>query len=277
MIAHLMEPFGYEFFRNGFAVATLAGALCGMVGVFIVVRGMSYLTHGLAHAVFGGFAASALFGVSFLLGAGAWGVGAALAVNSVARRRPIGADAAIGVVTTASFAAGLVLFSIIGKGSGSFEAILFGSVLGVGPGDVIVVALATVVVVCAVAACYRPLLFTTFDPEVAQASGLNTRRIEAMLMVIIAVSILVSMQVLGVTLIAAALVIPPATARLLTGSFPRMLAISSGLGAFCGALGMMLSYQLDVQSGPMIVLLASAVFLAVFVARRPGSLQRRYA
>lgn len=271
-----LEPLAYEFFRNGLAVATVAGALCGLVGVFIVVRGMSYLTHGLAHAVFAGFAASALFGVSFLLGAGAWGVGAALAVNSVTRRRPIGADAAIGVITTASLAAGLVLFALVGRGAGSFEAILFGSVMGVGTGDVLLVVVVAIAVTSVVAAFYRPLLFTTFDPEVAEASGVNTRRVEALLMVVIAISILVSMQVLGVTLVAAALVIPPATARMLTGSFPRMLLASSALGALSGGAGMMLSYELDIQSGPVIVLFASALFLTVLLARRPHRLQRSY-
>ena len=90
MIDELLRPFAYEFFRNGLIVATLAGALCGLVGVYIVVRGMSYLTHGLSHAIFGGFAASALLGVSFLLGAGVWGIASALAINSVTRRRPFG-------------------------------------------------------------------------------------------------------------------------------------------------------------------------------------------
>ena len=274
MIDELLRPFAYEFFRNGLIVATLAGALCGLVGVYIVVRGMSYLTHGLSHAIFGGFAASALLGVSFLLGAGVWGIASALAINSVTRRRPIGADAAIGVVTTASFALGLILFALFGRSGKSFDAALFGSVLGVSLTSVIVIVIVSLVVLVIVIFGYRPLLFTTFDPEVAAASGLRTARIEALLMVVFAISILVSMQVLGVTLIAAALVIPPTIARLLTHSFSKMLVLSSAIGATCGFIGMNLSYHLDVQSGPGIVIVAAFAFLIVYAFKRPTGMQR---
>ena len=96
-------------------VATIAGALCGLVGVYVVLKGMSYIGHGLSHAIFGGFAASALLGVNFVLGAGVWGVASALMITGVTRRRIIGADAAIGVITTASFALGLALFALFGR------------------------------------------------------------------------------------------------------------------------------------------------------------------
>src|SRR5262245_7864689 len=133
----LLHPYSFEFFRNGVAVATIAGALCGLVGVFVVLKGMSYIGHGLSHAMFGGFAASALPGVNFWLGAGAWGVASALMVNGVARRRTLGADAAIGVVTTASFALGLALLAAFGRRGRNFDAALFGSILGVERADII--------------------------------------------------------------------------------------------------------------------------------------------
>ncbi len=274
MIDELLRPFAFEFFRNGLAVATLAGGLCGLVGVYIVVRGMSYLAHGLSHAIFGGFAFSSLLGANFLLGAGVWGVASALAINSVTRRRPIGADAAIGVITTASFALGLVLFALLGHSGGSFDAALFGSILGVSFSSVVAIACVTLVVVGVVVFAYRPLLFTTFDAEVAAASGLPTARIEALLMVVFAVSILVSMQVLGVMLIAAALVIPPTIARMLTHSFSKMLVYSTAIGAACGVVGMNVSYQLDIQSGPAVVIVAALAFLVVYVVKRPSGLQR---
>ncbi len=274
MIGELLRPFAFEFFRNGLAVATLAGGLCGLVGVYIVVRGMSYLAHGLSHAIFGGFAFSSLLGANFLLGAGVWGVASALAINSVTRRRPIGADAAIGVITTASFALGLVLFALLGHSGGSFDAALFGSILGVSFSSVIAISCVTLVVAGIVVFGYRPLLFTTFDAEVAAASGLPTARIEALLMVVFAVSILVSMQVLGVMLIAAALVIPPTIARMLTQSFSKMLVYSTAIGAACGVVGMNVSYQLDIQSGPAVVIVAALAFLVVYVIKRPSGLQR---
>ncbi|HVE45906.1 MAG TPA: metal ABC transporter permease [Acidimicrobiales bacterium] len=270
----LLRPFDFEFFRNGLIVATLAGALCGLVGVFVVLKGMSYIGHGLSHAIFGGFAASALLGVNFVLGAGVWGAASALMINGVTRRRVIGSDAAIGVITTASFALGLALFSVFGKEGRSFDAALFGSILGVSRADVLGVLGVTLVVVAVVFLGYRQLLFTTFDPDVAEASGVRTARVDAVLMLALAASILATMQVLGVTLIAAVLVIPPTVARMLTNSFSRMLFLSSGIGALTGFVGMNLSYHLDVQSGPTIVLVGAVLFAVVFAATGARGLHR---
>jgi len=261
----LLRPFEFEFFRNGLIVATLAGALCGMVGVYVVLKGMSYIGHGLSHAIFGGFAASALLGVNFVLGAGVWGVASALMINGVTRRRVIGADAAIGVITTASFALGLALFAVFGRRGRSFDAALFGSILGVSIADVLAIGAVTLLVGVLVFFGYRQLLFTTFDPEVAEASGVRTARVDALLMLVLAAAILATMQVLGVTLIAATLVIPATVARMLTSSFSRMLILATAIGAFTGFVGMNLSYHLDVQSGPTIVLVGATIFAAVFV------------
>ncbi len=268
MIDQLLAPFEFEFFRNGVAVATLAGALCGLVGVYVVLKGMSYIGHGLSHAIFGGFAASALLGVNVLLGAGVWGAASALMISGVTRRRVIGADAAIGVITTASFALGIALFAVFGGAGGSFDAALFGSVLGVGSADVWAVAAVWVFALAVVVLRYRALLFTTFDPEVADVSGVATARVDALLMLVLAASILASMRVLGVTLIAATLVIPATVARMLTSSFAHMLVGATAIGAVCGFVGMNLSYHLDVQSGPTIVLVGATVFAGVFVATR---------
>jgi ABC-type Mn2+/Zn2+ transport system permease subunit len=270
----LLRPFEFEFFRNGLAVAVLAGALCGLVGVYVVLKGMSYIGHGLSHAIFGGFAASALLGVNLLLGAGAWGVASALMINGVTRRRVIGSDAAIGVVTTASFALGLALFAVFGRRGRSFDAALFGSILGVSVADVVVVGLVTAFAAGVVFFSYRPLLFTTFDPEVAEASGVRTARLDALLMLVLALAIVATMQVLGVTLIAATLVIPPTVARMLTNSFSRMLVLSTAIGATCGFVGMNLSYHLDIQSGPTIVLVGAAVFAVVFAVTGPRGRRR---
>jgi manganese/iron transport system permease protein/iron/zinc/copper transport system permease protein len=265
MIDELLRPFDFEFFRNGLLVATIAGALCGAIGVYVVLKGMSYIGHGLSHAIFGGFAASALLGVNFLLGAGVWGVASALMVNGVTRRRVIGSDAAIGVITTASFALGLALFALFGRHGTNFDAALFGSILGVGTDDVIAILVVSLLAGALIFLRYRALLFTTFDPEVADVAGVNTARIDAMLTVVLACAILATMQVLGVTLIAAVLVIPAAIARMLTNSFARMLQLATGIGAVCGFVGMNLSYHLDIQSGPTIVLVAATLFAVVFV------------
>jgi len=275
VIGELLRPFDFEFFRNGLIVATMSGALCGAIGVYVVLKGMSYIGHGLSHAIFGGFAASSLLGINYLLGAGVWGVVSALMINAVTRRRVIGSDAAIGVITTASFALGLALFALFGTSGRSFDAALFGSILGVGMDDVVAIFVVSILAAVLIFLRYRALLFTTFDPEVADVAGVNTARMDALLMVVLAGSILATMQVLGVTLIAAALVIPAAVARMLTNSFARMLQLATGIGAVCGFVGMNLSYHLDVQSGPTIVLVAATLFAAVFVVT--GATGRRRA
>lgn len=259
-------PLDLAFFRNALVVATLAGGLCGLVGVFVVLKGMSAIGHGLSHAIFGGFVASTLLGVNVLLGAGAWGVASALMVGAVTRRRILGSDAAIGVITTASFALGLALISAFGRTAGNFEAVLFGSVLGVSNADVVVVVLVAILAVAVVLLHYRPLLFLTFDPEVAEVSGVPGARLEALLMVVLAACILVTMRVLGVTLVAATLVLPASTARMLTSSFSTMVKLATLLGAVSGCVGMVVSYHLDIQSGPSIVLVGAALFTAAFVA-----------
>ncbi len=270
----ILRPLQYEFFVNGLVVATLAGALCGLVGVYVVQKGMSYIGHGLSHAIFGGFAASALLGVNFFLGAGAWGFASALLVNGVTRRRAIGSDAAIGVITTASFAVGLALITRFGSGGKNPDALLFGQILGVSDADVVAVAAVTFAAALVVFCCYRALLFSTFDPEVADVSGVPTGRIDALLTLVLAAAILTTMSVLGVTLVAATLVIPAVVARMLTDSFARMLWLATAIGTACGFVGMNLSYHLDIPSGPMIVLTGSALFAAVFALTGTRGLRR---
>jgi manganese/iron transport system permease protein/iron/zinc/copper transport system permease protein len=265
-MSELLHPYDFDFFRNAVWVATFAGALCGLIGVYVVLRGMSYIGHGLSHAIFGGFAASTLLGVNVILGAGVWGILSALSITTVTRRRVIGSDAAIGVITTASFALGLALFAVFGRRGSSFDATLFGSILGVSAGDVLLVLGVLVLTAGVVFFAWRPLLFTTFDPEVADVSGVRTGLVDAALMVVLSLSILVTMQILGVTLIAATLVIPPTVARMLTSSFSKMLWLSVGIGAASGFVGMNLSYHLDVQSGPTSVRVGAALFLVVFLA-----------
>jgi manganese/iron transport system permease protein/iron/zinc/copper transport system permease protein len=270
----LIEPFAFEFFRRGLLIAALAGALCGLVGVYVVLRGMSYIGHGLSHAIFGGAVASFVMRVNFYVGAGVWGLVSALLIHRVARRRSIGADAAIGVITTASFAVGIAIISRYRSFTRNFEAALFGNILGVTTADVLVVAAVAVLAASAVAFFYRPLLFATFDAEVAEVSGVNVARLDALLAFVLAATIVATMQVLGVTLIAAALVIPPVVARMLTNSFGRMLVLSTLTGGLTGTLGMYLSYHLDVSSGATIVLVAAAVFTVVFAATGGSRLRR---
>ena len=185
MIETLLEPFAYAFFVKGVVVATMAGALCGLVGVYVVLRGMSYIGHGLSHAIFGGFAASSVIGLNYVLGAGIWGFASALAINRVARAHRIGADAAIGVITTASFALGVALLTVFGNRGPSFDAALFGSIIGISTADVWTLAAVSALTLGVVLTRYRALLFATFDPEVADVSGVRVARTDALLMLVL--------------------------------------------------------------------------------------------
>ncbi|OLF15506.1 metal ABC transporter permease [Actinophytocola xanthii] len=260
----MIDPFRFEFFVNGVLVATLAGALCGLTGVFITLRGMSYLGHGLSHSVFGGFAAASLVQVDYYLAAGVWGVASALVINRVARSRGIGSDAAIGVVTTASFALGVALLTVFGSRGPSFDAALFGSIVGVRTLDVVVVAGVLVLAVVAVLTRYRALLFTTFDPEVAAASGIAVGRVDVLLMCVLSLAILATLTIIGVTLVAAALVVPAVVARMLARTFALLLPVAALVGAGTGFVGMNLSYHVDVPSGTTIVLVGAVVFAVVY-------------
>ena len=260
----LFEPYSFQFFQHGIIVATIAGALCGLLGVFVVLRGMSYIGHGLSHAVFGGAAASAVIGINFFIGAGIWGIISGVLIARVARRRVLGADAAIGVVTTASFALGLALMNRYGQASKSIEAVLFGSVLGVKVADIVAVSLVAVFALAVIVVWYRKLLFSTFDPNVAQVSGVKVSVVEVVLLSLLSLTILVTMRVIGTLLISALLVIPAAAARMTTNSFSKLLWISPLIGAVTCFVGMNLSYHLDTSASATIILLDALVFIVVY-------------
>jgi manganese/iron transport system permease protein/iron/zinc/copper transport system permease protein len=264
-LAPLLEPLTYVFFRRALLASLMVGALCGLVGAYIVLRRMSYIGHGLSHAVFGGAVISYLMQVNFYLGAGLWGVASALLINEVSQRRKIGADAAIGIVTTAGFAIGVAGISHQRRFTRNFEAALFGNVLGITPVDLWMIAGVAVVSVIGILILYKPLLFSTFDEEVAEVYGVPTHGVNILFSLILAAVIIVSMRVMGVTLIAAALVIPASAARLLTHRFDSLLWLASALGAGVSVLGMYASYHLDLASGATIVLFGTAIFLVAWV------------
>jgi manganese/iron transport system permease protein/iron/zinc/copper transport system permease protein len=259
----MLEPLQYEFFVRGLIAATMVGALCGLIGVYVVLRKMSYIGHGLSHAIFGGAVVSYVMAVNFYVGASVWGFLSALLINATTRRRKfIAADAAIGTVTTASFALGVALISRYRTFTRSFDAALFGNILGVTSQDLLAITVVTAMVVILILVTYKRLLFTAFDPEVASFYGVPTEWIDTVFSLILAGTIVVSMQVMGVTLIAAAIVIPPITARLLTDNFGRLMVLSVVIGALCGLVGMYTSYYVDVSSGANIVLVAAGAFVA---------------
>lgn len=269
----LLVPFEYEFFRNGFLAAVVVGALCGFIGVYVVLRRMSYIGHGLSHAIFGGAVLSYVMNVNFFVGAGLWALFSGLLIHLISHRRWVGADAAIGVVTTSSFALGVAIVSTYRSFTRNIEAALFGNILGITQKDLWIVLIISLIVSAVLIMLRRQLLFATFDPEVASAYGVSTGKIDLIFITLLAVTVLASTQILGVTLVAAAMVIPPVIARYLTNRFQRLLILSPLIGIVCGAVGMYLSFYLDVSSAATIVLTSATLFIVLetfFWFRRRG-------
>ncbi len=260
-----LEPLSFEFFRNGMWAALMVGMLCGLIGVFIVLRGMSYIGHGLSHAAFGGAVIGYVVHLNFYVGAGIAAFIAAVLINQLSKGNKIKPDAAIGIVTTAFFALGVALISRVREFTKSFDAALFGNILGVTAVDLIIIGSVLIITILVVFFLYKPLLFSTFDNEAAQVFGIRTELIQLIFSLLLAMAIIASMNVVGVTMIAATLIIPASTARLLTDSFSRMLILSAGIGAFMGIAGMFASYQLDAASGATIVLSGAAIFCVVLL------------
>jgi ABC-type Mn2+/Zn2+ transport system permease subunit len=261
----MFEPFQYEFFVRGLAAATLVGGLCGLIGVYIVLRRMAYIGHGLSHAVFGGAVVSYVMSFNFFIGASIWGFLSALLITLTTRKRKIGTDAAIGIITTASFAFGVALISRFKSFTRDFETALFGNILGVSQGDLLAIIAVAAFTAVVLFLGYKLFLFATFDPDVARFYGVPAGWVDAMFSLVLAATIVVSMQVLGVTLIAAAIVIPPIVARLLTDSFKNMILLSTSIGAFCGLGGIYLSFYVDVSSGASVVLFSALLFVLALV------------
>src|SRR5437773_5202792 len=155
----LLVPFEYEFFRNGFFAAVVVGALCGFIGVYVVLRRMSYIGHGLAHAIFGGAVLSYAMNVNFYIGAGLWALFAGWLIHGISHRRWVGADAAIGVVTTSSFALGVATISPHRSFTRNIEAALFGNILRITHTEVLIVVLVSLLVPCALFVIRRPVLY----------------------------------------------------------------------------------------------------------------------
>ncbi|MEX0657686.1 MAG: metal ABC transporter permease [Egibacteraceae bacterium] len=259
----LAEPLTYAFFVRALAAGMLVGAMCGALGVFVVLRRMSYIGHGLAHSVLGGVAIGAALGYHHYVGAVVATLVAALLIDRVARQRGLHADAAIGIVTTAMFAAGIAVVSMVPGAVGSTEALLFGSILAISTADLAVAGGMAVVFALALFALYKPLVFVTFDADVAGVQGVRAGVMEVVVNLLTAGVIIASVRVLGVLLVAAAVVIPAALARVVTRSFAAMVGLATVVGVTSAAVGLYASFHAGVPSGPAIVLVGATLFTVV--------------
>jgi manganese/iron transport system permease protein len=271
-VPDFLAPFQYDFMQRAFVVALFVGALCSSMGTYVVLRKLSFIGDGLAHASFAGIAIAYLRGANFYAGAAIATIVTALGIGFVHRRGKVSLDTSIGVLFTGAFALGVFLMSRAPRATVDLQSFLFGSILGVSTYDVAMVVGLGLAVALAVGALWRPLLYTSFDPVVAQAAGIRAAFLDYALLVLIAVTIIVSLQAVGIVLVAALLVTPAAAASQLTKRFLPMMGISCGFGVFSTVGGLYASYELHASSGATIVLLATLVFFAALgfnAARRP--------
>jgi ABC-type Mn2+/Zn2+ transport system permease subunit len=255
-----LQPFQYEFFARGIIVAIMVGGMCGLLGVYIILRGMSYIGHGMSHAVFGGAVVSYMISLNYYIGATLWGFMSAILINEISRRKMIKADAAIGVVTTAGFAVGVLLITSARSFHRNFEAILFGNILGITDQDLYVILAVLAITTIFVFFFNKRMLFAIFDKETSKVYGVKTELVEIIFSLVLATVVIASMNAIGVTLLAAAIVAPAISARLLTNNFLKMIVISSTIGAATAFLGMYASFYFDSASGATIVLFGAAAF-----------------
>jgi manganese/iron transport system permease protein len=265
----LTDPLQFQFFVRALAASAMVGVVCAVVGTYMVLRGLAFMGDALSHAAFPGVVGAYLLQTPFYLGAAVAAVGTALAIGWVSRRGNLREDTAIGVLFAGMFALGVFLFSTIQNYVGDLFGFLFGEVLGISPSDLLALLLLGAIVLICVALLWKELLYATFDPLGAGAAGLHVVALEYLFLVLIALTIVISLQAVGIILVVAMLITPAATAQLLTQRFGRLVAVAVAVGVVSPVIGLYISYWASTASGATIVLVETAFFLvALFLGPR---------
>jgi manganese/iron transport system permease protein len=268
MIEFFIEPLQYAFMVRGLVAAIVVGVICAVVGTYVVLRGMAFFGDALAHAILPGIA------VGYLVGGGAreplfwWAllasVVSALGIGAISRSTTIKEDTAIGIVFAGAFALGVALISTVRNYTVDLAHFLFGDVLGVRSGDLWLILIFGGVILLTIWAFYKEFMVISFDPILAATLRLPVRFLDFLLIILIAVTIVVSLQTVGVALMVAMLVTPAATAYLLTKRLPVMMGLAALIAALSGVMGIYLSYYLSIASGAAIVLTCTVIFALVW-------------
>jgi manganese/iron transport system permease protein len=266
----VLTPLGFEFFQRALLASALAGVVCAVVGSYVVLKGLAFIGDAIAHAAFPGVVAAYILGGSYVIGGGIAAFVTAISIGWISRRAHLRVDTAIGVVFAGAFALGIFLYSTIKGFVGDLFGFLVGNVLAIGSGDLIGLLVLGAIVLGVVAVLWKELLYATFDPLGAAASGLPVALLEYLFLGLVALTIVISLKSVGIILVVAMLVTPAATAQLLTVRFSRLVGLAVLIGAGSAVLGLYLSYWFDVASGATIVLVQSALFVIVLLLS-PGS------
>ena len=262
----LLAPLGYDFFVRALIASALVGVACAIVGSFVVLKGMSFIGDAVSHAAFPGIVIAYLVGAPIILGGAIAAIGTALGIGAITRRSGLRSDAIIGVLFAGMFALGVAIFSSIPNYVGDLFHFLFGDVLGISVSDLQALTILVLGLLFVLRLLWKELLFTTFDPLGAGAAGLPVRRLDDLLLILIAVTIVISLQAVGIVLVVAMLTTPAATAQLLVKRFTAMIQVAALIGVCAAVVGLYISYSLDIASGAAIVILETLLFLLALAA-----------
>ena len=277
MIEFLVAPFEFGFMQRALLGGVLVGAICALVGTYVVLRGLAFVGDALAHAAFPGVVIAYLLKGNIYLGATVFALATAFAIGLVSRRGRVSYDTAIGILFAGAFALGVLLMSTIHGYTVDLFSFLFGNVLGISQRDLLWVGILGAIVVLTIILLYKELLLLSFDPVTAEAMGYPVQALNYLLLGLIALTIVISIQAVGIILVVALLVTPSATAYLLTERFFRMMILGVVLAALAAVIGLYLSFYLNVASGAAIVLVSTCLFFLVLASRRLWAAKTRQA
>ena len=264
-IDFLLSPLAYDFFVRALVASALVGVACAVIGSFVVLKGMSFIGDAVSHAAFPGIVIAYMLGLPIILGGAAASIVTALGIGALTRRSGLRSDSIIGVLFAGMFALGVALFSSIPNYVGDLFHFLFGDVLGISVADLLALSLLVLILLVVVRILWKELLFATFDPLGAGAAGLPVRRLDDLLLILIAVTIVISLQAVGIVLVVAMITTPAATAQMLVQRFGKMISTAALIGVTSAVAGLYLSYAFDLASGAAIVLVETALFLLVLL------------
>jgi len=272
----LVNPFTYGFMQRGFVAAIIVGILCAVIGCYVVLRGMAFMGDAMAHAILPGVAIAYLLKGNLLIGALIAAIVVAIGISLFSKNGTIKEDTAIGIFFAAALSLGVALISGIRSYAVDLSHILFGNVLGVSIPDLWMTGILALIVIATIVVLYKPFMVISFDPVLAATLRMPANLLRSLLLVLIALTVVVSLQTVGVGLVAAMLVTPAATAYLLVRRLSRMLIISAAIGAISSVIGLYLSFYLNIASGAAIVLCATLLFVIAYLfAPEKGILAHR--
>ena len=261
----LIEPLSYGFMWRALLAAIMVGFICSVIGAYVILQGMAFFGDALAHIILPGIVFAFLIGWPLALGALIAGVLAAVGIGALSQRGELREDTAIGIIFAGSFALGVAMLSTVDSYAVDLSHILFGDVLGASTGDLWITFGLGLLVLLTVIAFYKEFMVLAFDPTLARVLRLPATFLRYLLLILVAVTIVVSLQTVGVALVLAMLVTPAAAAQLLTRRLWTMMVVAAIIGAFSNVVGLYLSFYINIASGPAMVLVATVIFTLVFL------------